>query len=433
MPSRRTRAPHPSANILCVAVIAPDASLADFSNWGALSVDVGAPGVAIDSTVPEQDLPYREAFLDPLAGRWTAGGGPGAWTREATLPDDPRVVPGDGTGSVLGGPRPDPDERRPHRDRRTPRLHAHRRVGSPPCPTATPCSRWRPRRTGSPSSPSRGSRAVTRYTQRAYNLDDPAEPLWVRLRFATPPTLPQPAGAAPYVDRVAVRCLTGGARLRGQERHVDGDAGGRRDRGARAHRQPGLTAVQARAAIMQSTRALPSLAGKTVTGGLTDLPAALARADAIAAGGGGGRRRRRDDRAADGPRDRPRQPRLARDDAVRRDRRAARGRPPRAGDRQAPERAAAWRLGVGDAGAHRHDHLSGQLRQGDTRVDLPQKARSVTAGREVTLRLKPGPRGRSLLRSARRDGRRVRAALALTFIGADGSRTTVNRGGVYVG
>ena len=49
------------------------------------------------------------------------------------------------------------------------------------------------------------------------------------------------------------------------------------------------------------------------------------------------------------------------------------------------------------------------------------------------LRLKPGPRGRSLLRSARRDGRRVRAALALTFVAADGSRTTVNRGGVYVG
>jgi subtilisin family serine protease len=41
-----------ASNVLSVAATLDFDSLASFSNWGASSVDVAAPGVAIDSTVP---------------------------------------------------------------------------------------------------------------------------------------------------------------------------------------------------------------------------------------------------------------------------------------------------------------------------------------------------------------------------------------------
>jgi hypothetical protein len=75
----------------------------------------------------------------------------------------------------------------------------------------------------------------------------------------------------------------------------------------------------------------------------------------------------------------------------------------------------------------------GRLRRGPQRVDLPQVRRSVAAGRQVTLRLKPGPRGRALLRKAHRHHHRVRAKVTVVFVAPDGARTTVKRGGVTVG
>jgi subtilisin family serine protease len=43
---------YPQTNLVCVAAIASDGSLASFSNYGATSVDVAAPGVSVLSTVP---------------------------------------------------------------------------------------------------------------------------------------------------------------------------------------------------------------------------------------------------------------------------------------------------------------------------------------------------------------------------------------------
>ncbi len=64
--------PHP--NLICVAALDQSFALASFSNWGATSVDVGAPGTNIVNTWPG---PVME---DPLTAGWsgastTAGGG----------------------------------------------------------------------------------------------------------------------------------------------------------------------------------------------------------------------------------------------------------------------------------------------------------------------------------------------------------------------
>ena len=62
------------ANLLCVAALDQNYSLTSFSNFGATSVDVGAPGVDILSTVPA-----GQTIRDPLTG-WTTNNG--HWTSE---------------------------------------------------------------------------------------------------------------------------------------------------------------------------------------------------------------------------------------------------------------------------------------------------------------------------------------------------------------
>lgn len=53
----------PLPNVLCVAAIDADGNLADFSNFGATSVDVAAPGVDIQSSVPEFGDAFEPAVL----------------------------------------------------------------------------------------------------------------------------------------------------------------------------------------------------------------------------------------------------------------------------------------------------------------------------------------------------------------------------------
>ncbi len=78
----------PLPNVLCVAAIDASGNLASFSNYGATSVDVAAPGVGIQSTVPH----FATAFAPPVQ---SDGGTPplpdgwvqtpaGAWTFATT-------------------------------------------------------------------------------------------------------------------------------------------------------------------------------------------------------------------------------------------------------------------------------------------------------------------------------------------------------------
>ena len=67
-------------NLVCVAATGQTDALAGFSNFGATSVDVAAPGENVLSAFPFR-IPFRDNFETDLAGRWTTGGTPNTWGR----------------------------------------------------------------------------------------------------------------------------------------------------------------------------------------------------------------------------------------------------------------------------------------------------------------------------------------------------------------
>jgi subtilisin family serine protease len=79
-------------NIVCVANTDQNDELARFSNYGALSVDIAAPGTNILST-SRFSRAYFEDFESPLSGRWVTGGTPNTWARTTAVPQ--------GTGNWL--------------------------------------------------------------------------------------------------------------------------------------------------------------------------------------------------------------------------------------------------------------------------------------------------------------------------------------------
>jgi subtilisin family serine protease len=69
-----------SPNVVCVAATDGRDALTGFSNYGAESVDLAAPGMSILSTHPRQDV-FSDNFEQPLTGRWTTGGINNSWAR----------------------------------------------------------------------------------------------------------------------------------------------------------------------------------------------------------------------------------------------------------------------------------------------------------------------------------------------------------------
>ncbi|MBX5443530.1 MAG: hypothetical protein IRZ32_18640, partial [Solirubrobacteraceae bacterium] len=67
---------------------------------------------------------------------------------------------------------------------------------------------------------------------------------------------------------------------------------------------------------------------------------------------------------------------------------------------------------------------SGRLRVGGRAIRLTPASASATADRAVTLRLRPGPRGRALLRRAARP---ARAEVTVVLVAADGTRVSARR------
>ncbi|MDP9067241.1 MAG: S8 family serine peptidase [Actinomycetota bacterium] len=59
-----------SANIICVASVTQGDALSSFSNYGATSVDIGAPGSGILSTVPSQAVSFTDGFESGFGERW---------------------------------------------------------------------------------------------------------------------------------------------------------------------------------------------------------------------------------------------------------------------------------------------------------------------------------------------------------------------------
>lgn len=71
-----------SSNIICVGASDQNDALAGYSNYGAVNVDLVAPGSRILSPVPAFVRPLREQFETDIAMRWVAGGTGAQWGRE---------------------------------------------------------------------------------------------------------------------------------------------------------------------------------------------------------------------------------------------------------------------------------------------------------------------------------------------------------------
>jgi len=68
-------------NVICVAATDEQDRLAAFSNRGATSVDLAAPGVGVLTAAPPYAELATEDFETPLDGRWITGGTGGTWQR----------------------------------------------------------------------------------------------------------------------------------------------------------------------------------------------------------------------------------------------------------------------------------------------------------------------------------------------------------------
>jgi len=74
---------YPRANIICVAATDQNDVLATFSSYGATQVDLAAPGVNIYSTYPFV-TEFSDPFTTVLTGRWAVGGVDSTWARVCT-------------------------------------------------------------------------------------------------------------------------------------------------------------------------------------------------------------------------------------------------------------------------------------------------------------------------------------------------------------
>jgi subtilisin family serine protease len=83
-----------TANNICVAATSSKDALAGFSNRGATSVDLAAPGRHIFSTTPNFESQFSETFSDGAGwtSRWTTGGTKNTWGLQgAALADSPNA------------------------------------------------------------------------------------------------------------------------------------------------------------------------------------------------------------------------------------------------------------------------------------------------------------------------------------------------------
>lgn len=72
---------HSAPNIVCVAATDQSDELAGFSNFGASSVDLGAPGTNVLSAMPAYGSVFSEDFESPIGATWTTGGFIDSWAR----------------------------------------------------------------------------------------------------------------------------------------------------------------------------------------------------------------------------------------------------------------------------------------------------------------------------------------------------------------
>jgi len=86
------------ANIIAVAATDQNDALASFSNYGATSVDVAAPGVNIYSASPARQIVWSDTFDDGTISPWTTGGTPDTWALTSSVYYSPSYSLADSPG-----------------------------------------------------------------------------------------------------------------------------------------------------------------------------------------------------------------------------------------------------------------------------------------------------------------------------------------------
>ena len=263
-------------NIVCVAATDQADGLAGFSDWGAASVDLGAPGTEILSTYPVV-TPLTDSFsVDDFAARWPATGADGGFQRSDESP-----LTSFGMTDVVGPPSPE-----------TVRETTSAAVAVPP---NGGCKLTQTRRvvlagggqyrysvllngveqaTSSPSSTaSPGLERRFLQLPAAFNAGGSVQ---VRFRFTAGSS---PAvGSGVWLDDIALACIQAVGQassygfLQGTSMaapHVTGAAA------LLFSLEPGATVTEVRDALLDGVDAIPALAGKTTTGGRLDVAKAM--------------------------------------------------------------------------------------------------------------------------------------------------------------
>lgn len=263
-------------NIVCVAATNQADKLASFSDYGAVSVDLGAPGTETLSTYPFNRIVDDNFQVDDFASKWSSTGANGGFSRSNEAPltsfgmtDSPGVDPPANTVSESTS------------------------VGVAIPPGLAPCNLTQSRtlslgttgtftyevlRNGafvSKSSPTNSSESAT--LALGGSLVGGGN-IQVRFRFEAGST--PVAGNGVWLDNIELECAepvgmaTSYAFLQGTSMaapHVSGAAG------LLFSLKPSAGVAEVRNALLTSTRPLASLSGKTVTGGRLDAAAALER------------------------------------------------------------------------------------------------------------------------------------------------------------
>lgn len=275
----------PQPNVVCVASLDASGALAASSNYGAQTVDLAAPGVDIVGPAPAfADRAVQDDFATPPEGRWISGGGTvwgqGTLDGSASLSDSPSGPAAVGAGqsvrmaapvSLVG--------------RRGCRLSMRLRVAG----DAGISLRVQASTNGGATwtrqvlrVTARDDAAVSRVDESLASLDGQPS---VMLRFVLD-VPPGAAGDGVEADDLEIGCRGGayagtelarGSGTSFSAPHVTGIAA------LVAARHPEFTAGQLKQALLAGTVPVPSLTGRTVTGGRADAVAALAAADRIAA------------------------------------------------------------------------------------------------------------------------------------------------------
>lgn len=283
----------PLPNVLCVAAIDASGGLASFSNYGATTVDVAAPGVDIQSTVPNFTTVYAPAVTSNGAtpprpvgwtqtptAKWTfqtLGGGLNyvelAQTPGAGIGLDDWVIEAPGTFTPVG---------------RSCRMNAE--IATSLDSTQNQAVALMYKTTSDPTwdvVPSSATAGDTQgdFTSWKVDLSEIAGQTGVGLAFV----VQSAQGADPVFMAILnpeVKCIvdqpTSGTYgfMSGTSMatpHVAGAAA------LLLAKNPDLTAVELKQALMSTAVPTPSLAGKVVTGGRVDVNAALASVPSPAA------------------------------------------------------------------------------------------------------------------------------------------------------